>query len=242
MLGPNLKKSRRLAGWTQDRLAARLGVTQAYLSLMECGHRRVPDHVARAATRVLQLPASDLPLPATSTFDAPATEHWVEQALARLEYPGFAYRRKPGAKRNPVELLLRALAYDDLDPRLVEALPWLLLRFEGFHFETLAGLAKVQDLQNRLGFTVSLARQVAEHTPHWSSRVQELRCLEELLERSRLAREDTYGRVETGERMRKWLRDQRSKAAEHWNLLTDLRMEQLPYASEDHGALAQLSS
>ncbi len=205
---------------------------------MERGYRTGPDHVARAVTRVLQLPASHLPLPAASTFDAPATEHWVEQALARLEYPGFAYRRKPGAKRNPTELLLRALAYDNLDPRLTEALPWLLLRFEGFDFETLAGLAKLRARQNRLGFTVSLARQVAEHNPRWSSRVQELRYLEEFLEPFRLAREDTYGRVETSERMREWLRRQRSKAAEHWNLLTDLRMEQLPYVGEDHRALA----
>ena len=238
MTGPDLRKSRQLAGWTQDRLAARLGVTQAYLSLMERGYRTVPNHVTRATTRVLHLPASHLPLPAPSSFDVPATEHWVEQALARLEYPGFAYRRKPGAKRNPTELLLRALAYDNLGPRLTEALPWLLLRFEKFDFETLAGLAKLRDLQNRLGFTVSLALQVAEHDPRWTSRVQELRRLEKFLEPSRLAREDTYGRVETSDRMREWLRHQRSRAAEHWNLLTDLKMEQLPYAGENHGALA----
>ena len=238
MNGHNLKKNRRLAGWTQERLAARLGVTQAYLSLMERGHRAVPRHVTRAATRVLQLSASHLPLPPVSVFDAPATEHWVEQALARLEYPGLAYRKTRGTKRNPTELLLRALAYDNLDPRLVEALPWLLLRFEEFDFETLTGLAKARDLQNRLGFTVSLARQVAEYNPHWSCRVQELRCLEGFLEPSRLAREDTYGRVETSERMREWIRQQRSAVAEHWNLLTDLKMEQLPYVGEDPGALA----
>ncbi len=242
MTGADLRENRRLTGWTQDRLAARLGVTQAYLCLMERGRRRVPDHVARAATRVLQLPASVLPLPASFAFDAVATERWVEQALARLGYPGFAYRRKPGAKRNPAELLLRALARDNLDPRLAEALPWLLLRFEGFDFETLAGLAKVRDLQNRLGFTASLARQVAERNLRWHHRTRELRRLEEFLEPSRLAREDTFGRIETGERMRAWLRDQRSKAAEHWNLLTDPKTEHLPYAGEDHGTLAQLSS
>jgi transcriptional regulator with XRE-family HTH domain len=242
MTGTELKENRRLAGWTQDRLAARLGVTQAYLSLMERGRRRVPDHVARATTRVLRLPATALPLPASLAFDAVATESWVEQALARLGYPGFAYRKKPGAKRNPMELLLRALASDDLDPRLVEALPWLLLRFEDFDFETLAGLAKVRDLQNRLGFTASLARQVAERNRRWRHRVLELRRLEEFLEPARLAKEDSYGRKETGERMRAWLRDQRSKSAEHWNLLTDLKTEHLPYAGEDPGTLAQLSS
>ncbi len=144
--------------------------------------------------------------------------------------------------RNPVEVLLRALAFDDLDPRLAEALPWLLLRFEGFDFETLATQAKVRDLQNRLGFTVALARQVAEKNPEYRHRSNELRRLEEYLEPSRLAREDTYGRSETSGRMRVWLREHRSDIASHWNLLTDLRTEHLPYASQDPGALAELHS
>ena len=238
MTGANLRTARRSAGWTQQRLAEKLGVTQAYLSLMERGRRRVPDHVARSATRVLRLPATALPLPAAATLEAVPSELWIEQALARLGYPGLAYRKKPGPECNPVELLLRALARDDLDPRLAEALPWLLLRFEGFPVELLAPLAKAGDLQNRLGFTVSLARQVADHNPHWRHRVSELRNLEKSLEDSRLAKEDTYGRIETGDRIRSWLRGQRSTAAAHWNLLTDLKREHLPYADdEDHGAL-----
>ena len=130
-----LRRNRREAGWTQERLAARLGLTQEYVSLMERGRRPVPEHVARAVTRLLRLPATALPLP-ESTLDEAATEPWVEHALSRLGYPGFAYRRKPGPKRNPTEVLLRALARDDLAPRLLEALPWLLLRFEGFDFKT----------------------------------------------------------------------------------------------------------
>jgi hypothetical protein len=189
----------------------------------------------------LRLPATALPLP-KSTTDEAAAEPWVEHALTRLGYPGFAYRGKPGPKRNPTEVLLRALARDDLDPRLVEALPWLLLRFDGFDLETVIVPAKLRDLQNRLGFTVTLAREIAEQDPRWRHRAGELRRLEESLEPSRLAREDTYGGAAGSERMRDWLRNHRSKVAEHWNLLTDLKKEHLPYAGEDHGTVAQLPS
>jgi hypothetical protein len=167
-----------------------------------------------------------------------ADEYWVEHALTRLGYPGFAYRGKPGPKRNPSEVLLRALARDELDPRLVEALPWLLLNFEGFDCTALAVQAKLNDLQNRLGFTVALARELAEQGPRWRHRTQELRGIEESIEPSRLAREDTYGARVRSERMREWLRDHRSKSAEHWNLLTDLRKEHLPYADADRGSVA----
>ena len=72
--GRSLREGRERAGWTQNRLAARLGVTQAYLSLMEHGRRRVPEHVARAATRLLDLPATALPMPD------------VDGSLAEIEY------------------------------------------------------------------------------------------------------------------------------------------------------------
>jgi transcriptional regulator with XRE-family HTH domain len=241
MTGESIRTNRREAGWTQERLAARLGVSQEYVSLMERGRRAVPAHVARAVTRLLKLPATALPLPESDTVTA-AGEPWVEHALTRLGYPGFAYRGKPGPKRNPAEVLLRALARDELDPRLIEALPWLLLQFEGFDCKALAIQAKVKDLQNRLGFTVSMAREVAEQDPRWRHRTQELHDLTVSIEPSRLAREDTYCVRVRSERMRDWLRSCRSKSAEHWNLLTDLRKEHLPYVGDDSGPMVQLSS
>jgi len=217
-------------------------VTQAYLSLMERGRRRVPEHVVRAATSLLDLPATALPMPDVADVGGRVTDQWVAQGLSRLGYPGLAYQRKPGAKNNPAELLLRALALDDLEPRLAEALPWLLLRFDGLDAEALATWAKTKDLQNRLGFTVSLARQVAGHNPSYRNRLDQLRQFEELLEPSRLAREDTYGRREASKRMHKWLRANRSPEARHWNLLTDLKVEHLPYADNNLGTVAELPS
>src|SRR5258705_5766068 len=123
-----------------------------------------------------------------------------------------------------------ALRLEDLDPRLMEALPWLLVSFEGLNFKDLVDQAKTRDLQNRLGFTVSLAEQVVERSPAFRHRASEFNQAKQALDRSRLAREDTYGRRETSERMRTWLRENRSPQAEHWNLLTDLKVEHLPYA------------
>jgi hypothetical protein len=168
----------------------------------------------------------------------PVTEERVEQGLARLGYPGFAYRKKPGRLQNPGELLLMALALDDLDPRLTEALPWLLLKFEGLNLQDLVDQAKAKDLQNRLGFTVSLAEQVAERNPDLMKNSRELSEAKKRLERSRLAQEDTYGRRETSDRMRAWLHEHRSAEAKHWNLLTDLTVEHLPYAGTNTRTLA----
>jgi len=132
--------------------------------------------------------------------------------------------------RHPAEVLLAGLALDELEPRLVEALPWLLLHHEGLDVERLVADAKARDLQNRLGFMVALARQVAERKKEFGGRLPELRRLEGALGPSRLAREETFGQGHAHERLRKWLRRERSNAARYWNLLTDLKAEHLPYA------------
>ncbi len=230
MTGAGLRNARLQAGWTQSRLAERLGVTQAYLSLIERGRRRVPDRLKRLVTCLFSLPPTCLPVSAPRTLDPTAVDTNLEQGLARLGYPGLAYRRKPGLRRNPFELLLMGLSAKDLDPRLAEALPWLLLKFEGFNSEELVARAKSIDVQNRLGFVVSLALRVTKNNPLYRDREEELLHLAQALERSRLAREDTYGRGKMSERMCAWIRKNRSPEAEHWNLLTDLKVEHLPYA------------
>jgi hypothetical protein len=158
-------------------------------------------------------------------------DEWLAANFARLGYSGFAYQKRPGPMQNPATVLLEALARDSLDARLAEALPWILLRYEGFDVPRLVADAKARDLQNRLGFVVALARKVAERNRRFERRVPELRRLEAALEPSRLAREKTFAQGPVSERMRDWLRGERNEAAEHWNLLTDLKVEHLSYAS-----------
>ena len=205
-------------------------MTQAYLSLIESGKRRVPPRLAQRLTRLLELSPTMLPVVTRSVSKDRPTNDWFDAHLARLGYPGFAYRKRPGPMRHPGEVLLAALAFDELEPRLVEALPWLLLHYDGFDRVRLVADAKAQDLQNRLGFTVALARQVAERKGAFERRLPDLRQLEGALEPSRLAREETFGQGHAHERLREWLKRERSEAAKHWNLLTDLKAEQLPYA------------
>jgi hypothetical protein len=49
------------------------------------------------------------------------------------------------------------------------------------------------------------------------------------LESSRLVKEDTLCKESMTRAERAWLREHRSKSAEHWNLLTDLTVEQLDH-------------
>jgi len=233
MTGDRVKQARKQAGWTQTRLAQGLGVTQEYVSLMERGKRGIPDRVVRKAARLLRMPVSALPLPPSDAVERPATSATVEAELARLGYPGLAYRKKHAEVFNPAAVLLKALALDNLEARLSEALPWLLLGFEELNFEALVARAKAKDLQNRLGFTVALAREVTERNARYRNRADELLRVEKALEPSRLAREDAFGNRETSDRVREWVREHRSEAAKHWNLLTDLKVEHLPYASQD---------
>ena len=110
------------------------------------------------------------------------------------------------------------------------ALPWPLLRYGVGDPEWLVREAKVRDLQNRLGFVVSLARRLAERRPD-APRGTALRDLEATLDRSRLAREDTLCRASMPEVERAWLREHRPDDARHWNLLTDWTADLLRYGA-----------
>src|SRR5216683_8380248 len=90
--------------------------------------------------------------------------------------------------------------------------------------------AKLLDRQNRLGFVVTLASQLASKStePHRSARLNEYAAV---LERSRLAKEDTLCHDSLTEAERKWLRANRPATAAHWNLLTDMKAENLPHAT-----------
>ena len=229
MTGQRLREARKLKGWNQQEAALRLGVSQTYLSLLEKGKRRVPEKLAVEAVRVYGL--SEAMLPVTSAPDqAPvADEGKLASELATLGYPGLSHLKSGGEKKNPAELLLSALSNDNLDNRLVEALPWVVLKFPDLNWHWLTQAAKLRDLQNRLGYVTNVARRLAELRGE-REKAALLATEESRLERSRLAREDTLCHESLTEAEKKWLRKNRPPEARHWRLLTDLSPERLDHA------------
>ena len=230
MDGTRLKEGRQKRNWTQLQAARALGVTQAYLSMVEKGRRAVSAVLAGKARKVYDLPATVLPLPlesSASVWSSPTHDFTAD--LAALGYPGFAYL-KTKAPQNPAGVLLDALDQANLDARVIEGLPWLALTYVDMDWDWLVRNAKVRDRQNRLGFAVSLASEVAARNSD-ADLGQKLRHRLAILENARLVREDTFCHDSMTQAERRWLRVHRSPEAAHWNLLTDMKGEQLAYAS-----------
>ena len=119
----------------------------------------------------------------------------------------------------------------DLETRLAEALPWVLLTYPDLDWAWLISQAKLRDAQNRLGFLVAVAKVLAASRPELQPAVAQLVVVEQQLERARLVREDTLCRDSMPAAERRWLETNRSPLARHWNLLTGLAADQLAYAS-----------
>lgn len=215
-------------GWSQNEAARRLGVSQPYVVMLEKGKRPLTPALVRKAMSVYHLSPAVLPV-SESFVPEPTGAQQLAEYMALLGYPGYAYLRPHVARRNPGEVLLTALAQNDLEARLVEALPWLLLRYWDMDFAPVVEHAKKVDLQNRLGFVVSLARNVSAANPQNEPRTLALAELELRLDRSRLAREDDFLRPARNHVERQWLMQNRPEDARHWNLVTDLRPEHLRY-------------
>ncbi len=229
MTGRHLRTGRERKGWTQEEAASRLGVSQPYLSLLEKELRRVPEKLARKAATAYGLSAVTLPVETGWNTVQLKNEAALAADLAALGYPGFSHV-KAGRKKNPATVLLSALSARDLNSRLTEALPWLLLRYADLDWQSLVKEVKVRDLQNRLGFLTSVARRVAERRGE-TEKAEWLRSMESTLERSRLVLEDTLCHDSLTNAERQWLEKSRPAEAKYWRLLTDLAPEHLSYAS-----------
>ena len=123
-------------------------------------------------------------------------------------------------------MLFAALQVDALEPRVADALPWLVNRYPDLDWTWLLPRVKANDRQNRLGFVVSLARQLAERREE-SGPAEALRSVEATLERSKLVREDVFGRSALTASESRWLREHRPEEARQWNVLSNMRLEHL---------------
>lgn len=221
--------------WSQARLAEALGVTQAYVSQLENGARKVSKKLAArlaALPRLEHLPATVFP------EDLTHLDHYDRDLagdLGALGYPGFAAPEGHQPK-NPAAVIVAILKRRQVAPAVMAAIPWVLLQFPQINTVWLVEQARLNNLQNRLGFLTDLAYDFAAS---WTAagRFDEaylirLEAMRGKLEESRLAREDTLARPLT-QAERQFFEEHRSETARHWNLLTGLTKEHLPHVGRE---------
>ena len=229
MTGQELKQYRKRNRLTQVQTAKRLGVSQTYLSLLEAGERRLTRELKQKLVTRLDVRPTELPSMAGEYKIAKISDDQLTADLSALGYPGFSHY-KPSRPKNPADVLLSALHADNRDARLMEALPWLVLAFPEMDWTALSRTAKMYDLQNRLGFIVSVARRLAARVTEKTS-VRKLKAVEAELEPSMLAREDTLCHDAMTNAERSWLVTNRTEEARHWRILASLSPQLVRYAN-----------
>ena len=85
-------------------------------------------------------PATALPLPETRADDPKADDAFLMRQLSAPGCPGFTHLRP--RKANPAAVVLMALLRKDLETRLAEALPWILLMYPDLDWHWLIRRAK----------------------------------------------------------------------------------------------------
>ena len=221
MNGTQVRTGRKAKGWRQEELARRLGVSQGYVSLLERERRHVPARLAEKLVRILDLPPTGLPV----RSQAPLDSNRAPRVLGALGHQGFGYLRR-GRRMNPAEMLLRTLRVDQVDARVVEALVWVLVRYPDLDWTWLVRAAKQEDLQNRLGFLLALACEVAERRGELQG-AGVLRQWEHTLAESRLQKVDSFSRGALTVAEERWLQVHASETAKRWNVLSTLTPEML---------------
>lgn len=229
MTGELLHKERLSRNWEQAETAARLKVSQPYLSLLEAGKRPVTAKLARRAVRIFNLSPTALPVENVTQPKTPhiGAEDLLASQLASLGYPKFSHLKKTKVV-NPAVVLTYVLKQNDLETRVVEALPWLIFNFIDMDWAQVINSAKVTDSQNRLGFLVYLANEIAKRTKNQKKK-ELFKELLVTLEKSRLMNDDSFRRNSMTKSEKLWLRKTRPRAARHWRVLSNLSADHLWY-------------
>jgi transcriptional regulator with XRE-family HTH domain len=225
MTSANLRNVRNQRGWNQQDLALRLGVSQTLVSLWEHGERKVPTRRLHQL-RQLGMKLDAVMLPMRDEVSLGGGDY--AQELSNLGYPGFAHFQSDEPRWNPAELLVNALSERNLDRRVAEALPWLALRYSEMDWDWVKREAKLRNLQNRLGFTLVLAKKLAFQKRGMEAAAR-LEKQEESLRESLLAKQDTYCYERMTQAERKWLQTRRTLDAAAWHVLSDLEPAHLTH-------------
>ena len=104
----------------------------------------------------------------------------------------------------------------------------IFFTFPEMDWGKLTKFAKMFDLQNRLGFVVSLACQLAVKVND-KQKFRYLSEVEKSLEKSRLFNEDVLGNESLTEAEKNYLKENRPREAKHWRVLSDLSVNHLDY-------------
>ncbi len=105
----------------------------------------------------------------------------------------------------------------------------------GLNLDWLVWEVKLRDRQNRMAFVTELGRQVARVDADSQREEAHATCVV-ALERSCLAMVGTLCRESMSEAERRRLHSRRCNAAKHWNLLTDLKREDLSHVHSKESA------
>jgi integrase/transcriptional regulator with XRE-family HTH domain len=224
MRGEALRQARKAAGLSQLQAAEELGVSQTLLSLMEKGKRSVTFAIGLNAVKLLQASPEQLPVYERER----SRDDQLAADLGALGYPGYRYLSSE--PRNPAEVLCDALDRDNLDARVVEALPWLPLRYPQMNWAWLIPQAKLRNRQNRLGFVVNLSARSAAVRGQRSVAKRLYDVVAEL-RKARLAKNDTLCQSWWPPSQRRYAREKRSRIAAYWNLDTRLTEKDLVHSA-----------
>jgi len=154
------------------------------------------------------------------------TTHDLAHALAELGYPGFSHLRTKRNFLTPEQVVIETLSSGEVEVRILEALPWLLVRFPDLEWDLLTATALAHGWQNRLGYIASIAAELAERIGQ-PARAAALRRSEAVIEPFRSEREETLCHESMTQTERNWLREHRPAAARRWRILSDLAPEHI---------------
>jgi hypothetical protein len=161
----------------------------------------------------------------------PLNQDWMYDELAAFGYPCFAPHGGGTPTYTPASFLAHVLDLPEVEPRVVDGLPWLVYAFPLMEWDWLIEEMRLRGRQNRLGFLVDLAIELAE-TLGETARVKRLQPQRDLLNLIKLDEDETPCNEQMTEGMRTLRRDRRSTTAAHWNLACDTELKHLHYTPQ----------